>query len=408
MGAWLGGAAIRRLDVDHSGLLARAGAVISFSFVAGAWLYLRPAVGGPVWHRVAATVLVAVVFVCLAAMLKTDAWPLRLIIVFSLIPLSELAAGVDFRLDSESLLVAHSMLMAASASVVLSLRGSWQSAAFTALLGAMVFGHTVATSLVHGLGPTTVLTLLAAWSIMLAIRWAVPPALAQYRRDQDVRRKSLEAQAAAHQRMSARQQDARTLHDTVLRTLAVIGRGGEGATPDELRELVSASAYDGGSPGSAATGSASPREAGDAQGDGKTVAPSAVVVGSNGADAAGMLERMAERRSGNGCTVEVFGEAGTLPEGLAAAICDAADECVVNAVRHSGTERVDVLLSRTGSRVCVVISDSGTGFDPGAIPADRLGVRHSVVERMRDAGGAARVMSSPGRGTTVVLDAEVP
>ncbi|WP_246095913.1 sensor histidine kinase, partial [Paenarthrobacter aurescens] len=85
-----------------------------------------------------------------------------------------------------------------------------------------------------------------------------------------------------------------------------------------------------------------------------------------------------------------------------------AEECMVNAARHAGTDTVDVLVSRTGSMVSVLISDAGCGFDPESIPLERLGVRRSVVDRMAEVGGRAKVMSTPGRGTTVVLEAAVP
>ncbi len=51
----------------------------------------------------------------------------------------------------------------------------------------------------------------------------------------------------------------------------------------------------------------------------------------------------------------------------------------------------------------VEISDDGPGFDPSATSEERLGIRTSMVARMRDAGGQAVVMSAPGAGTTVLL-----
>lgn len=64
------------------------------------------------------------------------------------------------------------------------------------------------------------------------------------------------------------------------------------------------------------------------------------------------------------------------------------------------TVRVDIGMHGVGVR----IDDDGVGFDPRRVPADRLGIRHSIVERMRRLpGGDAVVESHPGRGTTVVL-----
>ncbi len=51
----------------------------------------------------------------------------------------------------------------------------------------------------------------------------------------------------------------------------------------------------------------------------------------------------------------------------------------------------------------VFVRDRGRGFDPDAVPDDRLGLRGSVVGRMERHGGSARVRSAPGEGTEVAL-----
>ncbi|WP_066041668.1 sensor histidine kinase [Herbiconiux solani] len=52
----------------------------------------------------------------------------------------------------------------------------------------------------------------------------------------------------------------------------------------------------------------------------------------------------------------------------------------------------------------VVIADTGAGFDVDAVPADRLGLRISIRERLSAVGGAAHVRSAPGAGTSVILE----
>ena len=47
--------------------------------------------------------------------------------------------------------------------------------------------------------------------------------------------------------------------------------------------------------------------------------------------------------------------------------------------------------------------DRGPGFDPDAVPADRRGVRESIVGRMERHGGNAVIHSVPGEGTEVEL-----
>ena len=44
------------------------------------------------------------------------------------------------------------------------------------------------------------------------------------------------------------------------------------------------------------------------------------------------------------------------------------------------------------------VRDRGAGFDPDAVPEDRLGVRNSIIDRMQRHGGTAEVRSTPGRG----------
>lgn len=50
----------------------------------------------------------------------------------------------------------------------------------------------------------------------------------------------------------------------------------------------------------------------------------------------------------------------------------------------------------------VVVHDDGVGFDPALVPRERLGIAQSIIGRMeRLSGGAARVRSRPGAGTEV-------
>ena len=49
------------------------------------------------------------------------------------------------------------------------------------------------------------------------------------------------------------------------------------------------------------------------------------------------------------------------------------------------------------------IGDNGAGFDADTVPTERLGVRVSIVERVGNAGGLARVVSAPHHGTTITV-----
>ena len=64
---------------------------------------------------------------------------------------------------------------------------------------------------------------------------------------------------------------------------------------------------------------------------------------------------------------------------------------------------MDVYAESSDSRTQVFVRDRGPGFDPDAVPADRRGVRQSIVGRMERHGGRARVTSGAGYGTEVEL-----
>ncbi|MGH3372147.1 MAG: ATP-binding protein [Nocardioidaceae bacterium] len=81
----------------------------------------------------------------------------------------------------------------------------------------------------------------------------------------------------------------------------------------------------------------------------------------------------------------------------------AAREAMVNAAKHAEADQVDVYAETTPQGVEVFVRDRGRGFDPGAVPDDRLGVRRSIVDRMERHGGTAAVRSGRGRGTEVHL-----
>lgn len=83
------------------------------------------------------------------------------------------------------------------------------------------------------------------------------------------------------------------------------------------------------------------------------------------------------------------------------ALVQAAREAMLNAARHGGAA-VSVYLEVTDDAAEVFVKDRGPGFDPDAVPADRLGVRESIVGRMNRHGGTATITSSPD-GTEVRL-----
>jgi signal transduction histidine kinase len=96
----------------------------------------------------------------------------------------------------------------------------------------------------------------------------------------------------------------------------------------------------------------------------------------------------------------------SLPPEVSDALISATVQALTNSVTHAGAAATRTVtaarLDDGGLRITV--ADDGRGFDVGAIPEARLGVRVSILERVQQVGGAARVDSSPGRGATVTLE----
>ncbi|WP_371682416.1 PspC domain-containing protein [Kitasatospora sp. MMS16-BH015] len=84
----------------------------------------------------------------------------------------------------------------------------------------------------------------------------------------------------------------------------------------------------------------------------------------------------------------------------------AAREAMVNAAKYGGGGAVQVYAEVEGRKVSVFVRDHGPGFDPESVPEDRMGVRESIIGRMRRNGGTARVRPAPDGGTEVELEME--
>ncbi|MET1034788.1 MAG: PspC domain-containing protein [Arthrobacter sp.] len=83
------------------------------------------------------------------------------------------------------------------------------------------------------------------------------------------------------------------------------------------------------------------------------------------------------------------------------ALLQAAREAMLNSAKHAGGT-VSVYVEARGDGVDVFVRDRGGGFDVDAVPEDRLGVRESILGRMRRNGGTAAIRSGP-EGTEVRL-----
>lgn len=93
--------------------------------------------------------------------------------------------------------------------------------------------------------------------------------------------------------------------------------------------------------------------------------------------------------------------AGLSAERASGGLAAAAREAMLNAARHAGGE-ISVYLEGSVAGVDVFIRDRGSGFTLDDVPSDRLGVRESIIGRMRRSGGAGSVRSDEN-GTEVHL-----
>jgi len=91
-----------------------------------------------------------------------------------------------------------------------------------------------------------------------------------------------------------------------------------------------------------------------------------------------------------------------------ASLVMAAREAMVNAAKYGGRAGgVSVYAEVDGGDVSVSVRDRGPGFDLAAVPADRRGVRDSILGRMERHGGQASVRPMDGAGTQVELQMKV-
>jgi signal transduction histidine kinase len=191
--------------------------------------------------------------------------------------------------------------------------------------------------------------------------------------------RNLAAERAERVRSQERAELAAHLHDSVLQTLTLMQKRAN--DPREVaalarrqeRELRDWLGGDGGRP-TERSFAAALRAAAEEVEDDHRVAVDVVVVG----------DREVDER--------------------AESLLGAAREALVNAAVYAPEPGpIRVYAEVEGRRIEVYVRDRGPGFELEAVPADRRGVRESIIGRMERAGGRAEVRSSPGAGTEVAL-----
>ena len=178
----------------------------------------------------------------------------------------------------------------------------------------------------------------------------------------------------------AREEVARTLHDGVLQTLAVIERRADDETLAamareqelELREFL--------------FGTGTTREHGGA------------------ADIGPRLREHAaryEQRFDGRVEVILAPDLPHLNDEIADAIVGAVGEAVTNAGKHGAAARVTVYVEPAEPvGVAVSVRDDGTGFDSGQM-SEGVGVSRSIKGRIAECGGTVEIESQLGSGTEV-------
>jgi signal transduction histidine kinase/phage shock protein PspC (stress-responsive transcriptional regulator) len=251
------------------------------------------------------------------------------------------------------------------------LQGAYRGGFGVALIVGAALLFLYANGLLAGLGDLalTVLVVVAAIALILAPFWW-----------RLVR--SLTAERAARIRSQERTEVSAHLHDSVLQTLALVQR--QAGDPRAVSALARRQE----------------RELRAWLQDRDTPGPDESL--------AGALTAAAEEvEAAHGVSVDVVTVGDAPLDDHTRALAAAAREALVNAAKFAGDAGpVSLYAEADGERLQVFVRDRGPGFDPDAAPADRRGVRDSIVGRMARHGGRAAIRPAPGHGTEVELTVE--
>jgi len=129
--------------------------------------------------------------------------------------------------------------------------------------------------------------------------------------------------------------------------------------------------------------------------------------GSGVADAESLVAALADAAADveelHGVPIELASAGDALLDDRGRQLVLATREAMTNAGKFSGAAEIAVYAEAGADGVSVFVRDRGTGFDRGAVAADRRGLTESIEGRLARAGGNATSLSAPGSGTEVVL-----
>ncbi|PLS27009.1 histidine kinase [Bifidobacterium anseris] len=115
---------------------------------------------------------------------------------------------------------------------------------------------------------------------------------------------------------------------------------------------------------------------------------------------AGLTQIAAQIEDSHGKPIDVVTVGDARPSAQTDALLDAAAQAMVNAVTHGG-EPVSVYCEASDTLVEVFVRDHGDGFRMEDVPPERLGIRESIIGRIRRRGGSVEIVSRLGWGTEV-------
>ena len=103
----------------------------------------------------------------------------------------------------------------------------------------------------------------------------------------------------------------------------------------------------------------------------------------------------------SGARIETdIGQVGGEPA-LQTLVYQVAREALTNAVRHSGAERISVIVRDDGDFVQLVVEDNGSGFDPAQVDSESHFGLELMRERVEVTGGSLSMRTEPGLGTSI-------
>ena len=264
-----------------------------------------------------------------------------------------------------------------------------------ALLAAVLVSTWIVASWGHDMRAVAIVTAVG-WAVCAVLGVWMDRAIAHAAERIDEVGRAHEAERLASELEAQQRQDARVLHDTVLATLSLLAHSGVGVGPSALRQQAGDDArllrqLRLGAPLDAGSTAIFSPESDDDDALSTT------------------FESVRQRFSRMGLDVNWHGAGQlALPRETLDALLGALGECLENVRRHAGVSQADVTVTHDDRTVRAMVTDSGRGFEPDAVDGARLGYAESVVGRLHTVGGRARVFSSPGSGTTVMLEVPKP